>query len=110
MFYFLVLKHVWYGAKSVYNVSNKIMTSNWKIYITMSQKYSTELKTNIINDEPIDFLCAEIKKVILSSHGDDISWLKLCTYMMSVLVKLCSYGCIKKSHNTLVEFILFLNW
>lgn len=85
------------------------MVTNWKTYITLSQKYSTALKENIINDEPIDFLCSEIKKTVLSFHDDDESTLKLSAYMTSVLVKLCTYGCIIKSHNILVEFILFLN-
>lgn len=85
------------------------MATNWKMYITISQKYSTEIKGNIINDEPIDFLCSEIKNIIVSLKDNDEPSLKLMTYMMSVLVKLCSYGCILKSHNILLEFILFLN-
>ncbi|XP_022169454.1 uncharacterized protein LOC111033157 [Myzus persicae] len=104
-----VLQNIWYGAESVYNVSNKIMATHWKAYITILKKYSTELKDYIINDEPIDFLCSEIKKTISSFHYNDEASLKLSTYMMSVLVKLCSYGRVSKSHNILLEFILFLN-
>lgn len=104
-----MLEHIWYGAEAVYKSSNKIMTTNWKIYITLSQKYSTELKENIINDEPINFLCAELKKNILSFHYNDEVSLKLSTYLMSVLVKLCSYGRVLKSHKVLIDFILFLN-
>ncbi|XP_025422446.1 uncharacterized protein LOC112692105 [Sipha flava] len=104
-----VLQHIWYGAEAVYNASNKIMATNWKVYIAMSQKYSVELKKNIINDEPINFLCNEIKKKVLSFHHNDEVTLKLSTYLMSVLVKLCSSGCMLESHKMLVEFILFLN-
>ncbi|XP_050062718.1 uncharacterized protein LOC114128039 [Aphis gossypii] len=104
-----VLQYIWYGAKAVYNASYKIMASHWKAYITISKKYAAELKDYIINDEPIDFLCSEIKKTILSFQFNDESSLKLSTYMMSVLVKLCSYGRISKSHNVVLEFILFLN-
>lgn len=75
----------------------------------MSQRYSSELKQKIINDKPIEFLCTEMKKIISTFHHSDESSLKLSTYMMSVLVKLCTYGSVLKSHNTLVEFILFLN-
>lgn len=85
------------------------MATNWKMYNTISQKYSAKFKGNIINDEPIDFLCSEIKKIIFSLKDNDESSLKLSTYMMSVLVKLCSYGCVLKSHNILLEFLLFLN-
>lgn len=106
---YTVLQYIWYGAKAVYNASNKIMASHWKAYITISKKYAAELKDYIINDEPIDFLCSEIKKTILSFQFNDESSLKLSTYMMSVLVKLCSYGRISKSHNVVLEFILFLN-
>lgn len=75
----------------------------------MSQKYSTELKGKIINDEPINFLCTKIKKNILSFlHNDEVT-LKLLTYLMSILVKLCSYGHVLRSHKTLVDFVLFLN-
>lgn len=104
-----MLKHIWYGAEAVYNSSNKIMATNWKVYITLLQKYSAELKENVINDEPINFLCTEVKKIISSFHYNDEVSLKLSTYLMSVLVKLCSYGRILKSHNVLIEFILFLN-
>ncbi|XP_025195637.1 uncharacterized protein LOC112594842 [Melanaphis sacchari] len=104
-----VLQYIWYGAEAVYNASNKIMASHWKAYITMLKKYAAELKDCIINDEPIDFLCSEIKKTILSHKFYDEASLKLLTYMMSVLVKLCSYGRVSKSHNILLEFILFLN-
>jgi len=85
------------------------MATHWKAYITMLKKYATELKDYIINDEQIDFLCSEIKKIISSFHYNDEASLKLSTYMMSVLVKLCSYGRVSKSHNILLEFILFLN-
>lgn len=103
------LKHIWYASKAVHNASTKVMASNWKMYIIMSQKYSSESKENIINDEPIDFLCAQIKKTVLSFHYNDESSLKLSTYMMNVLVKLCSHGRMLESHNSLVELILFLN-
>ena len=103
-----VLQYIWYGAETVYNVSNKMMATHWKAYITMLKKYATELKYHIINDEPIKFLCSEIKKTISSFHYNDEASLKLSTYMMSVLVKLCSYGCVLKSNNIL-ELILFLN-
>lgn len=106
---FTALQHIWYGAVAVYNVSNKIMVTYWKVYITLSQKFSMQLKENIINDEPIEFLCTEIKKIVSSLNHNDEASLKLITYMMSVLVKLCSYGCVLKSHTLLVEFILFLN-
>lgn len=108
-FVFTALQHIWYGAKAVYKASNKIMTTNWKVYITILQKYSTELKKVVIIDEPIDFLCAEIKKKVLSLQYNDEPSLKLTTYMMSVLSKLYSYGCILESHNVFIEFILFLN-
>jgi len=85
------------------------MATHWKAYITMLKKYAAELKDNIINDEQIDFICSEIKKTISSFHYNDEASLKLSMYMMSVLVKLCSYGCVSKSHNVLLEFILFLN-
>ncbi|VVC44804.1 Hypothetical protein CINCED_3A023342 [Cinara cedri] len=103
------LHHIWYAGEVVYTASNKIMATNWKVYITISQKYSAELKENIINDEPIQFLCTELKKIVSSFNYSDEASLKLSTYMMSVLVKLCSHGHILKSHNILVEFILFLN-
>lgn len=106
---YTVLRQIWYGAEAVYGVNNKIMAANWKMYITMSQKYCTELKKEIVNDEPINFLCAEITKNVSSFHHSDECSLKLSTYMMSVLVKLCSYGRVLKSHSTLVEFVLFLN-
>lgn len=106
---YTVLQNIWYGAESVYNASNKIMAAHWKAYITMLKKYTTELKDYIINDEQIDFLCSEIKKAISSVHYNDEASLKLSTYMMSVLVKICSYGRVSKSHNILLEFILFLN-
>lgn len=106
---YTVLQYIWYGAEAVYNVNNKIMATHWKVYITMLKKYATELKEFIINDEPIDFLCSEIKKTISSYHYQDEASLKLSTYMMSVVVKLCSYGRLSKSHNMLIEFILFLN-
>lgn len=105
---YTVLQHIWYGAVAVYNASNKIMVTYWKAYITLSQKYSTQLKEKIINDEPIEFLCTEIKKIVSSLNHNEAS-LKLVTYMMSVLVKLCSYGCVLKTHTVLVDFILFLN-
>lgn len=105
---FTALQHIWHGAVAVYNASNKIMVTYWKVYITLSQKYSTQLKENIINDVPIEFLCSEIKKIVSSLNYNEAS-LKLVTYMMSVLVKLCSYGCVLKSHSVLVDFILFLN-
>ncbi|XP_060859164.1 uncharacterized protein LOC132936451 [Metopolophium dirhodum] len=104
-----VLQNIWYGAESVHNISNKIMATHWKAYITMLKKYAAELKDNIINDEQINFICSEIKKTISSFHYNDEASLKLSMYMMSVLVKLCSYGCVSKSHNILLEFILFLN-
>lgn len=110
MFVFIALQHIWYGAEAVYNANHKIMASNWKVYITISQNYAAELKKNIINDEPIDFLCTEIKKIVLTFQNNyEEASLKLCSYMMKVLVKLCSYGRMLQSHNTLVEFILFLN-
>lgn len=106
---YTALQHIWYGATAVYNASNKIMVTYWKVYITLSQKYSAQLKENIINDGPIEFLCTEIKKIVSSLNHNDESSLKLVTYMMSVLVKLCSYGCVLKSHIVLIELILFLN-
>lgn len=104
-----MLRHIWYAAEAVYRASNKIMATNWKMYITISQKYSTELKKNIINDDPIKFVCTELKTIITSFNNKDEAKLKLSTYMMNVLVKLCSHGHMVKSHNILVEFILFLN-
>lgn len=108
-FVFTALRHIWYAAEAVYKASNKIMAANWKVYITISQKYSAELKENIINDDPINFLCTEVKQIITSFNYNDEASLKLSSYMTSVLAKLCSHGCILKSHNILVEFILFLN-
>lgn len=106
---FTGLQQIWYSAKAAHNTSNKVMANTWKMYVTVTQKYSAELKGNIINDEPIDFLCSEIKKTIFSLKDNNETSLKLITFMMSVLVKLCSYGCMLKSHNILLEFILFLN-
>lgn len=103
------MKYTWYSAEAVYKANRKIMTTNCKVYIILSQKYVTALKENIINDEPIEFLCAEIKQLVLAFQNNDEASLKLCSYMMNFLVKLCSYGRMLKSHNTLVEFILFLN-
>ncbi|XP_060847782.1 uncharacterized protein LOC132927288 [Rhopalosiphum padi] len=102
-----VLQCIWRGAEAVYTTSNKIMVSHWKAYITILMKYSAKLF--IIIDEPINFLCSEIKKTILSFQSNDEVSLKLSTYMMSVLVKLCSYGHLSKSHNILLKLILFLN-
>lgn len=109
MFIFTALQHIWYGAKAVYKASNKVMTTNWKAYITMLQKYSTEVKKRVIIDEPIDFLCTEIKNKVVSIQCNDEPSLKLTTYMINILLKLYSYGCILVSNNVLVEFILFLN-
>lgn len=76
----------------------------------MSQKYSEGLNGNITNDKPINFLCTEIqKKVLFYRHNDEVT-LKLSTYLMSVLVKLCSFSYEFKSHKTLIDFIIFLNW
>lgn len=85
------------------------MTANWRIYINLSQKFPSTLKKYIINDEPIHFLCTEMKQKISSLQYDDETTLKLITYMMSVLLKLCLCGHLIESHNTLVDFVLFLN-
>lgn len=85
------------------------MSANWKVYIKMSQTYSSEIKEYIINDEPINFLCAEIKQKILSLQHEDEITLKLISYMIRVLINLNSYGRMLKCHNTLIELLIFLN-
>lgn len=85
------------------------MTANWKIYITMLQKFSPDLKLVINNDEPVDFLCSKIKENVLSFQCGDEKPMKLSTYMISVLTKVCSHGRILKSYNNLLDLLVFLN-
>lgn len=104
-----VLRHIRYGAETVYNTSNKVMAANWKTYVAVSQRYSSELKGTLDNDEPVEFLCAAVRKIVATLRPGDETSLKLSTYMTSVLPKLCRYGRVSKSYGTLAEFVLFLN-
>ncbi|XP_050528805.1 uncharacterized protein LOC126898614 [Daktulosphaira vitifoliae] len=104
-----ILNLIWHGAESVYSVSNKVMTANWKIYINILQKFSPYLKKVINNDEPINFLCSKIKENVLSFQSEDEKPMKLSTYMISVLTKICSHGRLLKSYNNLLDILIFLN-
>ncbi|XP_050426035.1 uncharacterized protein LOC126836554 [Adelges cooleyi] len=104
-----ILQLIWHGAEAVFSLSTKVMSANWKMYVTLLQKYSSQLKDYVNTDEPIEFLCTKIKCNVISFRCGDEMPLKLSTYMIRVLVKLCTHGRMLTSQNKLLELLLFLN-